>query len=267
MLVWREQGLGDELLFGTCVPDLVARGAEVTLAVDPRLVPLLARAFPAVRVVADPEWGDGPFSYQVPLGSLPRYLRATRASFPETWSTLAPDRHLAAAWTDRLASIPARLKVGLCWRSGARSADRSRHYAPLVAYRPVLEVPGVAWINLQYGECEEELLDLEATHRVRLHRWEDVDLRDDLESVAALIWNLDLVISAPTAVSSLAGALGSETWQVESGNDWSAFGESRSPWLPSIRLFRRAPGEPGWDGTLRALADALRERTGPGPAG
>ncbi len=260
ILVWREQGLGDEILFATCVPDLVALGAEVTLAVDPRLTGLYRRALPDVRVIDDGHWSDGPFDVHVPLGNLPGLLRRARSDFRSRWSYLVPAREQVALWADRLRSIGPGLRVGICWRSGLRTADRRRYYAELEQWRPVLAVPGAVFVNLQYDECEAELAAAEAALGIRIHRWPQADLREDLESVAGLLWHLDVVISAPTAVTSLSGAVGTDTWQLDPGTDWTVFGEDRSPWLPAIQLFRRQWGDSDWSGAVDAVAEALSRR-------
>ena len=260
LLVWREQGLGDEILFATCVPDLVAMGAAVCFAVDPRLVALYQRALPDVRVVADGDWGDGPFDAHLPLGNLPGLVRRARSDFRPRWSYLVPARDQVALWADRLRAVGAGLRVGMSWRSGLRTADRQRYYADLDQWRPILTVPGATFVNLQYDECEAELAAVEAELGIRIHRWPQANLRDDLDGVAGLLWHLDLVITAPTAVSSLAGAVGTETWQLDPGTDWSVFGEDRSPWLPAVRLFRRAAGERGWSSAVESVAAELTRR-------
>jgi tetratricopeptide (TPR) repeat protein len=260
ILVWREQGVGDEILFATCVPDLVEQGARVTLAVDDRLVSLLARAFPEVTVIPDRDWNGRRFDYQIALGSLPRFVRATRGAFPERWSWLLPDRARAAAWTQRLETRGPGFRVGICWRSGLKTVDRLRAYSHLEQWGPLFAVPGVVWVNLQYDDCAAELAEAERRFGVGIHRFDGVDLRNDLESVAALLWRLDLVITAPTAVSSLAGAMGTETWQLVHGVDWTAFGEPRSPWFPAIELFAHDSAEPDWAPVLERVAAALGER-------
>lgn len=262
ILVWREQGLGDEIMFATCVPDLVALGADVTLAVDPRLVGLYQRSLPEVRVVPDGAFGPGGWDFQVPIGNLPEILRGSRADFRPRWSYLMPARAQLAAWSERLRGLGPGPRVGICWRSALRGGERARYYPTLTQWLRVLEIPGAVFVNLQYDDCEAELVEAEQAAGIRIHRWAGVDLRDDLESVAGLMWHLDLVITAPTAVSSLAGALGTETWQLDPGTDWTVFGEDRSPWFPAIRLFRRDEGDRTWHGALDRVASELRERIG-----
>ncbi len=258
MLIWREQGLGDELMFLTCLDDVVRAGAQVTVAVSPRLVSLVERAFPAVRVVPDSVVSiltSGSFDCHLPMGSLPRFWRRTHEAFA-SGAYLRPRPDLVERWADRLASLPAGPKVGVCWRSGLLSAERQRHYAPLAAWAPVWRVQGVTWINLQYDDCEVELIEVERMHGVRVHRWPDEDLKQDLESVVGLLASLDAVVTAPTAVSSLAGASGIRTWQTDGGNDWTVFGRDRSPWWPTIGLMRKGHGG-DWQSVLQALAADL----------
>ena len=270
ILVWREQGLGDELMFLSCVPDLLATGAIVTLLVSPRLVTLVRRAFPGADVLPD-DTGSGQaveFDCHLPLGSLPRRLRPTRASFPPQGDYLEADPAQVAKWRDRLAQLGPGRKVGICWRSGLLTPERRRHYAPLDAWAPVWRVPGVVWINLQYDDCEGDLTVIEAAARSRIHRWAGEDLKGDLESVAGLITSLDAVVTAPTVVSSIAGAVGTRAWQLDSGSDWTALGEDRSPWSPSVRLIRKGAGEAGWEAATERLAATLRHWVGdPGETG
>lgn len=273
ILVWREQGLGDELLFATCLPDLVARGARVTLLASDRLVGLLSRSFPEVDVRPDgsPPSSAAWFDFHSPIGSLPRWLRRRRAEFPDRGAWLIPDRGRRALWERRLEETGEGPRVGLCWQSGLVTPERRRHYAPLPAWGPLLSLPGISWVNLQYDDCEAELLAAEARWGITIRRWAGVDLRNDLEGVAALIACLDAVVTAPTAVGSFAGALAVPTWQVDAGGDWTALGEERSPWFPAIRVLRRPAGVESWDQVLhqaaQGLLDRLRERGGGGGGG
>ncbi|MGE0441733.1 MAG: tetratricopeptide repeat protein [Gemmatimonadales bacterium] len=257
LLVWREQGLGDELLFATCLRELVAAGADVTLAATDRLVSLFARAFPGVTVVADGQWGQRPFDFHVPLGSLPRYLRKTRSAFPLDTRFLVPDSAAATRWATRLDKLGPGLKVGICWRSGLVTEERSRSYSPLESWGSIFALPDVHFINLQYDDCAAEIAAARKTFGVTIHRWPKENLRDDLESVAGLLWNLDAVVTAPTAVSSLAGAAGVRTFELDNGGDWTAHGEERSPWFPSIRIVRRPYGTSDWAPCAEQVAREL----------
>ncbi len=258
ILVWREQGLGDELLFATCLRELVAGGAEVTLMASPRLVSLFERAFPSIAVVADGKLKHGTFDWHVPIGGLPRHLRRSRNEFPSTTKFLVPDSSHATRWSNRLDKMGAGPKIGICWRSGLLAEDRRRHFSALSEWGPLLATPDVHWINLQYDNCGPELTQAEKAFGVTIHRWKSENLKDDLESVVGLLWNLDAVVTAPTAVSSLAGGVGVPTWEVDSGGDWTAHGEDRSPWFPTIQVIRRQRGSTDWAPALGRVAAELQ---------
>ncbi|MGE0441734.1 MAG: tetratricopeptide repeat protein [Gemmatimonadales bacterium] len=258
ILVWREQGIGDEILLLTCLEDLIGECGLVTVAVDPRLIGPVTRAFPEIDAIPDePEAiaAAGPFDWHVGLGSLPLRFRRTRAAFPAHGDFLTPTPTQADRWRDRLAALPGGVRVGICWRSGLASPARSRHYPSLDDWAPLWSIPGITWVNLQYDDCDAELRTIEADWGVRVHRWADADLRNDLETCLGLIAGLEAVVTAPTAVSSLAGAVGVRTWQLDGGSDWTALGEERSPWFPTIRVIRRVGGD--WGGALSRLGAEL----------
>jgi tetratricopeptide (TPR) repeat protein len=259
LLVWREQGLGDEVLFLTCLGDLVSAGAQVTVQVSPRLVGLVARTFPTVKVVDDPAAAAaGPgYDWQVPMGSLPRWLRRDLTAFGERPPLVRPLGAQAAKWRERLAALPPGRRVGVCWRSGLMTPERRRHYPPLPAWGPVWRVPDVTWVNLQYDDCAADLTAIEAGHGMRIHRWDGEDLKDDLESVVGLLASLDGVVTAPTAVGSFAGAVGVPTWQVDSGSDWTSLGLDHSPWFPRMARVKKGSGPGGWNVAMVELAARL----------
>lgn len=253
LLVWREQGVGDEVLFATLWPELLARvaaeGGAVILETEPRLVSLFQRRFPAatVRPAPDPAVVSGlapeepaaaeRLDFQIPAGSLPALLRPSLDHFPPRLEGLIPCPDRVALWRQRLDALPPGLRIGLCWRSRDLAARRSRSYTSLRDWQPLLTRPGVQIIRLQYDDCAAEIADAEARFGITLHQWADLDLKDDFEGVAALMVNLDLVITGPTSVGELAAALGAPVWRLAWYGDWSALGAAARPWYPSMRLF------------------------------
>ncbi len=266
LLVWREQGLGDELFFGSCLTDLVGLGGHVILECEPRLVGLFQRTYPEFTVRAPTVDADGrelvdPSDYdcQVPIGSLPLYLRPELASFERHAPRyLLPDSERAALWRRRLARLGPGPKIGICWRSGNLRQERTRHYAELTEWAEVLQQAGVHFVNLQYGDCEAELIDAEALFGVRIERWPDLDLKGDLESVGALMAGLDFVISVGTAVAEQAAAMGAPVLRLALANSWDDLGQARYPWWPNVELVRR-PWDRPWSEVLSEVAVALTE--------
>jgi hypothetical protein len=240
------------VLFATCLADLVTQCAQVTALVSPRLVSLFRRAFPEIEVLEDGAAAvlDGrSFDYHSALGSLPRWLRRERASFKSSGAYLVPDPTMRAKWALRLGALGSGRKIGICWRSGLLTPDRQHQYAPAAAWQSLLTIPGVEWVSLQYDESEAELVAWEQATGVRVHRWPGEDLKNDLESVVGLIACLDAVVTAPTAVSSFAGAVGVPTYQVDSGSDWTVGDGERSPWFKTLQLASKRPGE-GWEAAI-----------------
>lgn len=269
LLVWPEQGLGDELMFATLVPALGAAAADGRLALecDPRLVALYRRSFvgatvaplaPTARATAPST--AGPSDLQIAAGSVPGRLATSLAAWPTGGAPLAADSAAVAGWRAALAALGPGLRVGLCWRSGDLSPDRRASYARLETWAPLLRVPGVVWVNLQYGRCEDELAAAERRLGVAVARFAALDRADDLDGLAALISALDLVISAPTAVGELAGCLGVPVWRIDRAGDWTTLGTRVRPWFPAMRLFadRALPAALARAG--RALARAAAPR-------
>ncbi|HYD66562.1 tetratricopeptide repeat protein [Azospirillum sp.] len=258
ILVWREQGVGDELMFASCYPDLIrhaeTEGGRTVIECDRRLVPLFARSFPAAEVRAE-SGAPGDMDFHVPAGSLPALLRPSPAAFG-AGGWLVPDSARVAAWRGRLAEGGPEPTVGIAWRSRLTTGERGGAYARLDAWGPLLSVPGVRFVNLQYDRCDAVLEAAERRFGIAIARWPDLDLMNDLENAAALTAALDLVISAPTAVAEMAGALGVPTWRLMPGDDWTRLGTAARPWYPAQRPFQPRPGE-GLASVLERLGAAL----------
>nr|WP_211113337.1 tetratricopeptide repeat protein [Azospirillum endophyticum] len=269
LLVWREQGVGDEILFASCYPDVVAwAGGPVTLECDPRLVTLFRRSFPKAEVRAESctgdAFGDVPresfvppdCDVQVPAGDLPGLLRGSLPEFDAQGPWLLPDPALVELWRERLAGLGSGLRVGIGWRSQLMTAERKAAYVSLEQWGPLFALPGIVFVTLQYGDCEAELRAAEERFGVTIHRWADLNLKDDFDGAAALTANLDLVISPAMSAGELAGALGVPVWRFGS-RDWTQLGTGVRPWFPAMRLFQPNPGE-GLEATLASMAKALR---------
>ncbi|MBV9508373.1 MAG: tetratricopeptide repeat protein [Acidobacteriia bacterium] len=264
LLVWMEQGLGDQILFSGLLPDLLRAGAHCIVECDYRLTNLISRSFSGVEAIPQlnpphPYTERPDIDFQIAAGSLPRWFRPKLESFPQHRGYLSPDPELSRKWRERIGGLGAGLKVGICWRSGLNKEARSVFYARLNQWGPILSIPGIEFINLQYDECNAELQEAEQLFGIQVHRWGDVDLKQDQESVAALISNLDLVISAGTAVDQLAGALGVRAWVLLRANsDTWGLGTGGCPWYPSVRPFYcEVLAE--WEPVIGRMASELRK--------
>ncbi len=270
LLVHGEQGLGDEILFASCVPDVISQAAKVILVCDPRLKPLFARSFPQAVVYGWQrlkDWSPAPIEehvdFQIPAGSLPLFLRPTAESFPRRQRYLLPDAARVAAWRKRLAALGDGLAVGISWQAGGQPVERRKRSMSLAQWQQLCSVPGTKIINLQYGERQEELQAARRDLGLVIHHFEDCDPLVDLDNFAALVAALDLVISVGNATVHLAGALGVEAWtllpMVPSWRWLSA--TDYSPWYASVRLFRQ-PRRGAWEPVMEEVTRLLCQRVG-----
>lgn len=267
LLVYAEQGLGDEIMFASCIPDLAKTGARCVLECDTRLVPLFSRSFPDVIVRGSSrlqvEWLTTvpTIDAQIAAGSLPKVFRPTIDHFPKDPAYLRADPERVAFWRSRLVLLGPGLKVGICWRSGLMTGERHRFYSRLSEWGEVFKTAGVHFVNLQYGECSAELAEAQSLFGVTITNFQDINLKDDIDDSAALMAGLDLVISAATAVSEIAGALGVNSFRLNHyGKQWGLLGRTDFvPWHPNTRLFDQlTPGD--WDTQLALVAVALQEK-------
>ena len=149
--------------------------------------------------------------------------------------------------------------MGLSWRGGTARTFIGRRSLSLETLFPVLSVPGVRWVNLQYGERATEIAELQATQGIEIADWPEA-IDGDYDETAALVGALDLVISVCTSVVHLTGALGKPAWVMTSYvPEWryGLHGEAM-PWYPTVRLFRQT--ELGvWESVIANVAVELRQ--------
>ena len=272
-LIWiGEQGLGDEVLFMNQVKDLleaVGPDGELRIACEYRLMDLVARSFPDAKVYnhlsatvegrdvrATPKI-DKDADFWTPMATPLRALRPSLESFPKEPGFLVPDPDRLAEFRDQLAQIGPGLKVGILWKSLKMNARRARFFSAFDAWKPVLDVPGVDFLNLQYGEVEEELELARDRFGVTVHQPENIDLKMDLDGVAALSSACDLVIGPMNATTNLAAASGGNVWFIHArSSTWTLLGAGRSMWYPQTRSFF-GEGFQDWDNTMRRVAEEL----------
>ncbi len=144
----------------------------------------------------------------MPTGSLGRHLRTAPERFPRDRVLLTPDPARTAEMKRRLDAIAPGPKIGLSWRSRSNGRLRSQFYASVADLEPIVRIPGVTFVNLQYDDCAVELLEIRERFGVTVHAFDDLDLFDDLDGAAALTAALDFVVSANTSVATIAGGVG-----------------------------------------------------------
>lgn len=260
ILLHAEQGLGDTLQFVRYVPLVVQKGGRIILECQAPLARLL-RSIPGADTVICRGDPLPPFDWHCPLMSLPRAFGTTLDTIPARQPYLAADALNVQDWKTRLGQKSA-LRVGLVWAGNPRhfsvqlsQIDRRRSVR-LAQFGPLSRFKGVEWVSLQVGEAVSEMED--RSHGLNLRDF-TTHLRD-FEDTAALVANLDLVISIDTSVVHLAGALGIPVWLLSRYDAcWRWLRErDDSPWYPCMRIFRQpSPGD--WASVIDNVADMLVE--------
>ncbi|MGC2271746.1 MAG: tetratricopeptide repeat protein, partial [Candidatus Sulfotelmatobacter sp.] len=255
VLIWGEQGIGDEIMFAGLIPDVVRTGNRCVLDCDTRLKPLFARSFPEVEVVGghqlsmdsegDPELD---IAAHLPSGSLPGLFRKTHAAFAATASPyLVADPVARQRFRARYAGVDAgqRRLAGLAWQTNNRKTGRCRSI-DLSWFAPLLARTDIRWVSLQYGDHDALEKRAEAAGApIVIDR--SVDQFADIDAFAAQVAAMDLVLTIDNSTAHLAGALGIPTWVLlPFAPDWRWLqAREDSPWYPTLRLFRQ-PQRADW---------------------
>lgn len=251
ILVYAEQGLGDTLHFCRYLPKLAERGAHVIFECPAKLLRVLETLQPGPELLVTPV-DPIPFAdYHVPLLSLPGLFETTITSIPAFPSYLAGSRDAQVQWRERLAPLRPRKVIGFVSQGNPKYKNDRNRSIPFRAWEPLRSLPGVALVNLQFGvTAPPELADLDLGPEL-----------GDFADTAALVEELDLVITVDTSMVHLAGALGKETWLLlPYAADWRWLrGRSDSPWYPSVRIFRQSRAG-DWQSVMGDVAGALANR-------
>lgn len=259
VLLDAEQGAGDCIQCARYVPLVAARGGRPVIAAWRGLGPLLATVEGIAEVV--PAGADGGAAYRAALFDLPLLFGTTLATIPNAVPYLTPpDAAAVERWRARLAGPG--LKVGLCWQGNPEHPRDRERSLPFAMLKPLLAVPGVRFFGLQVGEAAGQ------AHGIGSAPFESLanELEDDRNrfvEAAAVVANLDLVITVDTALAHLAGALARPVWILLSFvPDWRWLLEREdSPWYPTARLFRQS-ALGAWRPVVNRVRDALAARAG-----
>lgn len=250
ILIWREQGVGDEIAFYTCLPDLILTGMNIVIECDERLCPVLKRSFPTCKIRKNEYLNNinldsihDDYDFHLPAGSLMRYFRRNVKEFTSNVPIFKVDENLATYHEENLIKKQAlKKRIGICWRSGFLNMERNTNYLVIEDLIPIFSYSNYEFINLQYGDCEAELLNIEKLCNINIIRWENLDLKEDIDSVMALISRLDLVITVGTAVSTIAASIGKPVFLI-GRRGWDNLGTNYYPFFPSIECFFPSEGE------------------------
>ncbi len=266
LLVNADQGIGDELMFASCLPDAMKISGSVVVECNPRLVSLYQRSFPGIDIIPaekkqDFYWhqGLGDIDYRINLSGLAEYFRRKEDDFPRHQGYILTDPTKVNDWRERLHALGDGINIGISWRGGANDRTRKARSIPLNHWKKLCSLSTVNIISLQYGQHEKEIEEFNQQTNNPLHTFEDIDPLADLDGFSALIASLDLVISIDNSTVHFAGAVGTPAWALLPHTpDWRwMIDREDSPWYPSVKLYRAE--KMGFDGLKEQLNVIVKE--------
>ena len=281
LLIYMEQGMGDEIMFAWYMHLVAQKTSEVLVECDSRLVDLFKRSFPNFSIVARSQ-PPAPITkaenlrYKTPAGHIPKHFWfEARQHLNQVWPIatrpivrtsgyLTPASDRRAHWRQYLDSFgEKKLRIGICWRSSVHNRARDLQYLEPEEIGQCFG-PGFLVVNLQYDHTREETDLLEEVGRERGYEFvtpSDINLRDDLDDLTALCAECDIVVTPLISTAFMAGAVGTPAWVFRSsdaGRIWQQLGAPFVPWFPSMRMFFRFPTDP-WSLTIEKMRQALDE--------
>ena len=266
LLVYPEQGIGDEIMFSSCIPDLSNHVKHVILTCEPRLRNLFQRSFPNIQIISRSKSEGSEWLKQLPeidaqisIASLPALFRLDISSFPSHSGYIAASGKLVKKWRDRYKKLGPGLNIGISWRGGNNFDTRFKRSLEIESLTYSIQTPDVNIINLQYGNCVDELALIKKQTGLTINDWADSDPLKDMDDFFAKIKALDLVISIDNSTVHAAGALGVKTWIMQPHiPDWRwLLNSDFSYWYPSVRQYTQpSPGD--WPDVLGRIKNDLK---------
>ena len=263
ILVMREQGAGDEILYSSMYKELYNLNPKIMFDADPRLISLFTRSFgiklfPVNKISANKKMLKN-FDTIVFAGSLGRIFRKKKEDFPKKDRYLKPDKKLVAKIKSRLNKINDKPKIGISWFSKNKRIGGGKSIN-LMELLPFLKFKEVSYVNMQYDDHKQEIATFKKETGIDIIELEDIDKFNDFENLAALIESLDLFITVSNTTTHLSGSIGKETWVMAPNNDSLLFywntGEKTTPWYPKIKIY---PKVSDWNKTIKSIKSDLKK--------
>lgn len=268
LLVWGEQGIGDEIIYASLLPEVISRAHQVVIECAPRLAPIIQRSFPDTKVVqrGDPAHQDAlseSIDFQTSSGDLCEFLRPDLSAFPAPAPYLLANPDLTKTFKDKYSGTTSnQIVVGIAWHSG-RAKDGWIKSIPLDLWGPILSQQNLTFVSLQYGDHGEEIESVRTKYDCDLIADQEVDALKDMDTFAAQVAAMDLVICNSNAAAHMAGALGRPVWTMvpHLGSGallWYWFKDGKtSPWYDNMTLHRQTQWQ-RWTDVIQTVADDLK---------
>ena len=259
VVLWKEQGIGDQIILLSLVPEVQEMCGSVSVYVDPRLHSLCKRTMPETNFISDENaLKQENFDYHLPLGSVPGLVRNNIRDFDRTVTGYFKANPARVDSIRKELKLDGKTVIGISWKS-FKSLNQTRKSVKLHDMERIFSDLDVVLVNLQYGDVDNEIRKFKEETGIEVVQCASVDNREDLDGLAALIEVCDLVLSTSNVTIHVAGALAKETWVLLPYvvvNFWWLTKRPRSIWYPSLTLYRQ-PTLDDWDSVYESVRKNL----------
>ena len=262
LLVWAEQGVGDQVSFGSLLSELLEDVPNLLVQIDKRLIPIFTRSLPKIKFYPDslilPE---SDYDIHIPIGSLGKYLRNNEQDCEVSRYGFLKDNQANTSKIKKelMALTPSNNKIcGISWRSRSTNTGAGQNIG-LKYFIEMLNLEDHIFVSLQYGETKEEIQEVRDELGINIISYEKVDNYLDIDGLSSLIQACDTVISVGNVNCHLAGALGKEIHVLLTDGSWWGWLLERddSPWYASVKLYRQEKID-DWDAPIKKLKNELK---------
>ena len=276
VVVYGEQGIGDEIMFASLIPEMIRDCKQVVFDCHKKLHVLFCNSFPTIDIYPTREdekitWPFTssavqryPFDAKIAIGDVPKFYRRSLEDFPGT-PYIQPTATGEKRWQDKLATLPAKPKIGIAWIGGHKKTRVEVRSLRLEQLLPILSLDA-NFISLQYTKCEDEIRAFELAHPdIKIHHWPEANYSENYDDQAGLVANLDLVICCCTSLVHLAGSMGVPTWVLTPSRPaWRyRLDLDYMPWYGrTVTLFRQLPRTVEWEPVVEEVRGNLVELLG-----
>lgn len=264
VVVYGEQGIGDEIMFASCLPELLQSCKKVVFDCHKKLHGLFHSSFPELEIYPTREeavltWPQRyQFDARIAIGSLPKFFRPNLESF-QGQPYITPDSAKVRQWGQKLDSLGRKPKIGIHWIGGHKRTRVEVRSLPLEKFLPVLR-QDATFVSLQYTDCKAEIDEFSQKYGIPIHYFPEATHSEDYGDTAALVANLDLVITVCTSVVHLAGSMGVPTWVLTPSRPaWRyRLDLDYMPWYgKAVTLFRQQPDSTDWTPVVEEVSNSL----------
>jgi tetratricopeptide (TPR) repeat protein len=265
LLIWAEQGIGDQILYGSMFKELAHFPQKKIVFLNSKLISIFKRSFPEYSFLEGDEiYREDLYDEQIPIGSLGQFFRKELSDFKNIAYPYLIDDPVKTQHIKSLPPFSNQKTCGISWRSSNQKLGKDKSVS-LLDLLPILSSNDMQFINLQYGDTAKEVADLAEEHGQSLYSVPEIDIFNDIDGVLSIIKACDLVITTSNSTAHLAGALGKEALLLvpySVGKFWYWHDiDGFSLWYPSVRVFQQKT-QGDWATPIHEMKSYLEKKNG-----